>query len=230
MSTDATAIPPSEGFFDRTWRAVRGWFAPPKAVSDEEFAGVRAKTPAPTLWLYGKTQSGKTSIVRFLTGADDAEIGSGFRPCTRTSRIYPFPTEAAPVFTFLDTRGVDEPGYDPTEDLAAFGKQAHLILVTCRLTDFATGNLRQSLATIREANPRRPVLLVLTCLHEAYPQQQHPQPYPFTPFAPGGEGSKRRSSSPPSKKPSPGWSIASCRSTSPNPKKGSTTRPTAVRR
>src|SRR5262249_6436756 len=25
----------------------------------------------------------------------------------------------------------------------------------------------------------RPVLLLLTCLHEAYPQQQHPTPYPF---------------------------------------------------
>lgn len=180
----------SGNFLDRTWRAVRGLFVPSREASEAEFARVRAKTPAPMLWLYGKTQSGKTSLVRFLTGAEDAEIGSGFRPCTRTSRIYPFPTEAAPVFTFLDTRGVDEPGYDPAEDLAAFGQRAHLVVVTCRLTDFATANLRQALKTIRSANPRRPVLLVLTCLHEAYPQQQHPQPYPFLalPSPAGGEG------------------------------------------
>src|SRR5207237_9921783 len=30
-----------------------------------------------------------------------------------------------------------------------------------------------------EAQPARPVLLTLTCLHEAYPQQQHVRPYPF---------------------------------------------------
>ncbi|HEY1858767.1 MAG TPA: hypothetical protein VGG61_00320, partial [Gemmataceae bacterium] len=29
------------------------------------------------------------------------------------------------------------------------------------------------------AQPSRPIVLVLTCLHEAYPQQQHPEPYPF---------------------------------------------------
>src|SRR5262249_45571569 len=32
---------------------------------------------------------------------------------------------------------------------------------------------------VRAARPHRPVVLVLTCLHEAYPQQQHPLPYPF---------------------------------------------------
>ncbi len=34
------------------------------------------------------------------------------------------------------------------------------------------------LRTIRRSAPQAPVLLALTCLHEAYPQQQHP-PYPF---------------------------------------------------
>src|SRR4051794_12111322 len=77
---------------------------------------LRAKTPVPVFWLFGKTQSGKTSIIKFLTGADEAEIGQGFQPCTRYSRRYHFPTNEAPLLTFLDTRGVDEPGYDPKED------------------------------------------------------------------------------------------------------------------
>src|SRR5215471_175071 len=81
---------------------------------------LRRRTPVPVLWLYGKTQSGKTSLIKFLTGAEDAEIGHGFRPCTRFSRTYDFPTSEAPLLTFLDTRGVDEPGYDPAEDLAQF--------------------------------------------------------------------------------------------------------------
>src|SRR5262249_29498040 len=33
--------------------------------------------------------------------------------------------------------------------------------------------------TLRRNKPSRPVILTLTCLHDAYPQQQHPQPYPF---------------------------------------------------
>jgi uncharacterized protein (DUF697 family) len=196
--TDPTVNPVSGSRFDRAWRRVRNWARGESPTADQKLEQVRAKTPAPVLWLYGKTQSGKTSVVRFLTGATDAEIGNGFRPCTRHSRQYPFPTEDAPVFTFLDTRGVDEPGYDPAEEIAAFDAQAHLLIVTCRVTDFATGRLRETLKTVRDANPRRPVLLVLTCLHEAYPQQQHPQPYPFsgdlTPRLPlqSGEGEKNQ--------------------------------------
>src|SRR5580765_6249884 len=75
------------------------------------------ESPIPVFWLFGKTQSGKTSIIKYLTGADQAEIGQGFKPCTRFSRLYHFPTPEAPLMTFLDTRGVDEPGYDPREDL-----------------------------------------------------------------------------------------------------------------
>ncbi len=142
-------------------------------------AELRAKVPAPVFWLVGKTQSGKTSMIHHLTGADDAVIGSGFRPCTRTSRLYDFPAADAPLASFLDTRGVDEPGYDPAEDIAAFSDKAHVVVVTAKATDFAQGNVRAALGPIREANRSRPVLLALTCLHEAFPRQPHPQPYPF---------------------------------------------------
>jgi uncharacterized protein (DUF697 family) len=81
--------------------------------------------------------------------------------------------------TFLDTRGLDEPGYDPAEDLAQFNHQAHLVLVTVKALDHAQQNVLECARRAREAAPKRPVVLVLTCLHEGYPQQQHPQPYPF---------------------------------------------------
>lgn len=148
---------------------------------------LRAKMPAPVFWLLGKTQSGKTSIIRYLTGAEDAVIGSGFRPCTKTSRQYQFPAPEAPLLSFLDTRGVDEPGYDPTEDLAAFDPQAHVVIVTAKVTDFAQGNIRAALEPIRRANPSRPVILCLTCLNEAIPRQPHPVPYPFADLANGNE-------------------------------------------
>lgn len=53
----------------------------------------RQQQPVPVLWLLGKTQSGKTSLIRTLTGSPDADIGNGFRPCTRTARFYDFPAD-----------------------------------------------------------------------------------------------------------------------------------------
>ena len=140
---------------------------------------LRERLPVPVFWMFGKTQSGKTSVIKYLTGADRAEIGKGFQPCTRFSSLYQFPTPEAPLATFLDTRGLDEPGYDPAEDLARFNHEAHVVVVVVKVLDHAQENVIKHLRTLRQAQPRRPVVLVLTCLHEAYPQQQHPQPYPF---------------------------------------------------
>ena len=140
---------------------------------------LRERLPVPVFWLFGKTQSGKTSIVKYLTGADRAEIGKGFQPCTRYSSLYQFPTAEAPLATFLDTRGLDEPGYDPAEDLARFNDEAHVVVVVAKVMDHAQENVAKHLQALRRAQPRRPIVLVQTCLHEAYPQQQHPTPYPF---------------------------------------------------
>jgi uncharacterized protein (DUF697 family) len=161
---------------------LKSWFTPRhgEAELQKRLEQLRAKTPVPVFWLYGKTQSGKTSIIKFLTGADEAEIGQGFKPCTRFSRQYEFPTPEAPLLTFLDTRGVDEPGYDPREDLDRFDALAHVVVITVKLMDHALENLLEHFRPIRRSQPGRPVVLALTCLHEAYPQQQHPQPYPFS--------------------------------------------------
>jgi uncharacterized protein (DUF697 family) len=160
---------------------VRQLFGSPDRAAQlqAQLARLRDRTPVPVFWLFGKTQSGKTSVVKFLTGADDAEIGHGFQPCTRFSRVYQFPTAEAPLLSFLDTRGVDEPGYDPAEDLTRFDALAHVVVVTVKALDHAQENVLRHLRQIKQTRPSRPVLLVLTCLHEAYPQQQHPEPYPF---------------------------------------------------
>src|SRR5260370_39963394 len=84
-----------------------------EAQFQERLENVRQRAPVPVFWLFGKTQSGKTSLIKFLTGADDAEIGQGFKPCTRFSREYHFPTAEASLLTFLDTLGMEERGYDP---------------------------------------------------------------------------------------------------------------------
>jgi uncharacterized protein (DUF697 family) len=146
----------------------------------EKLQELRQQTPVPVFWLYGKTQSGKTSLIRYLTGAEDAEIGQGFRPTTRYSRLYQFPTADAPLVSFIDTRGVDEPGYDPREDLERFNEMAHVVIITTKVLDHALENLLKHFRPIRASKPGRPVVLCLTTLHEAYPQQQHPQRHEAT--------------------------------------------------
>lgn len=152
-------------------------------LSDEEFhrqqAEILKNAPLPVFWLFGKTGSGKTSIIRFLTGATDAAIGNGFQPQTQYSRQFDFPSVDYPVLRFLDTRGLGEAHYDPQEDIAAFSRSTHLLIVTVRVLDHALEQLLEPLRAIRKAAPHRPILLALTCLHEAYPRCQHPAPDPF---------------------------------------------------
>jgi uncharacterized protein (DUF697 family) len=169
----------------RLWQRARDlWSGPDREAELKPFLDrVRQLAPVPVFWLFGKTQSGKTSIVKSLTGAESAEIGKGFQPCTHFSRRYEFPTPEAPLLSFLDTRGLDEPGYDPAEDITRFNHEAHLVVVVVRALDHAQENVLRHLKTLRSARRNRPVVLVLTTLHEAYPQQQHPLPYSFDALA-----------------------------------------------
>ena len=139
---------------------------------------------APVVWLLGKVQSGKTSIIRAITQASDADIGDGFRPCTRTARLYAFPDDT-PVLRFLDTRGLGEVAYDPADDLAISEAAAHLIVVTMRATDPDQTAVRDALHRIRSRHPDWPIVVAQTTLHDAYPAGHgHTQPYPFDPHAP----------------------------------------------
>jgi uncharacterized protein (DUF697 family) len=144
-----------------------------------EAACGRALALAPVVWLIGKVQSGKTSIIRAITHSTDAEIGNGFRPSTRTARVYDFP-DTEPVLRFLDTRGLGEPGYDPAEDLAVSESSAHLILATMRAMDPRQDAVIEVLRLIRRRHPDWPVVVAQTSLHEAYPPGRgHTVPYPF---------------------------------------------------
>src|SRR5262249_51482228 len=122
----------------------------------ERLEHLRQRIPVPVFWLLGKTQSGKTSVIKYLTGADEAEIGQGFRPCTPTSREYQFPTPEAPLMSFVDPRGLDEPGYDPAPDIERFNSQAHVVIVTAKALDHAQENVLNPLRAIRSGQPGRP--------------------------------------------------------------------------
>src|SRR5262245_1382383 len=139
----------------------------------------QARRLAPLVWLVGKVQSGKTSIVRTLTGASDAEIGAGYRACTKTARIFDFPP-AAPIIRFLDTRGLGEVGYDPAADIAYGEDRAHLILAVVKALDGEQSGVVDAVRAARARQPEWPVVVAQTSLHEGYrPGQGHILPYPF---------------------------------------------------
>lgn len=119
-----------------------------------------AAPPVPVVWLLGKTGAGKSSLVRAMTGASAAEIGNGFVPCTRTSLAFDYPP-AEPVMRFLDTRGLGEIAYDPTEDLAACHDAAHVLVVLARLDDPVQGAVAEALLLARRGR-KLPALLVHT--------------------------------------------------------------------
>ncbi len=164
------------------WRRLREALLKPQVISaalDAALREARARQPLPVLWLVGKAQAGKTSIIRALTGSETAEIGNGFQPCTRTARFYDFPTEA-PVVRFLDTRGLGEVAYDPTEDIRYCEAQAHLALGVMKATDIRQDAVFEVLRAVRRRHPEWPVLIAQTGLHEAYPPGgEHLLPYPY---------------------------------------------------
>lgn len=166
------------------WESFKNTFLSP-SVDDVELGRrldqIRQDLPAPVFWLLGKTQSGKTAIVRALTGHEKAQIGNGFQPCTRYSRIYHFPDDDDCLMRFLDTRGLGEIDYDAGEDIKIFSSQTHVLIVVMKAMDHAQMAVIDSLKLILAERPDWSVIVAQTCLHEGYSgtQDQHIEPYPF---------------------------------------------------
>lgn len=166
------------------WKSLKNILLSP-SVNETELSRrllqIRQNLPAPVFWLLGKTQSGKTAIIRALTGHEQARIGNGFQPCTRYSRIYHFPDEEDCLMRFLDTRGIGEVDYDAREDIEVFSRQTHVLIVVMKAMDHAQKSVIDTLKTIVAEKPNWPVIVSQTCLHEGYaePPDQHIEPYPF---------------------------------------------------
>ena len=169
-------------WFGSFWRLLSERVLSPKVDSveiDEKLRRAKAAAPKPVIWLLGKTQSGKSSIIRAMTGSSEAEVGNGFRPCTRTARLYAFPSDEECLIRFLDTRGLGEANYDPADDIAYCQQQAHLLMVVVRGMDHAYAAVLDAVKKIRKAKPRWPVIVVQTALHDGYPRGAGHPPYPY---------------------------------------------------
>lgn len=165
--------------WDSVRDAVLKTAAAPSPATDHNVAELAAKT-APVVWLIGKVQSGKSSIVRALTNVGAVEIGQGYKPCTKTAAVFDFPA-SAPVIRFLDTRGLGEAGYDPTADISFHETQAHVILVVMKALDPDQAIVVDVARRAREKHPNWPMVVAHTTLHEAYaPKESHCLPYPYS--------------------------------------------------
>jgi uncharacterized protein (DUF697 family) len=173
------------GLLDRLWKAVSDILFGGSGVgvgvpAGSEHTRARAQSNALVVWLVGKTGAGKTAIVATLTGDTRAEVGQGFKPCTRTSAFYDVPNEA-PVLRFLDTRGLGEADYDPTGDIAWCEDQSHVLLAVMQVSDPVQQEVLGVLQAARSRHPNWPLVVAQTGLHRLYPPgMRHPAPYPYT--------------------------------------------------
>src|SRR5262249_59845723 len=87
--TEGATLPPGEA--SPMLKKVKALFstAGRDAQTRERLEQLRERVPVPVFWLFGKTQSGKTSIIKYLTGAESAAIGDGLPPSPPLSRPNP---------------------------------------------------------------------------------------------------------------------------------------------
>lgn len=178
---------------DRLAKLVVQWFTVDEAQVSEILQEVRAKLPTTEALLIGKPQAGKSSIIRGLTGVSAEIVGQGFRPHTQHTQRYNYPSVDLPLLIFTDTVGLGDVNQNTQAiiqelvgDLDEATQRARVLILTVKINDFATDTLRQIAQQLRQRYPELPCLLVVTCLHEAYPNgvDNHPTyPPPFEPIA-----------------------------------------------
>ncbi len=172
---------------DQVTQRMLKWFVVDETQVANILEKIRAELPTTEAWLIGKPQSGKSSVVRGLTGVSADIIGQGFRPHTQHTQRYAYPSADLPLLLFTDTVGLGDVARDVEsiiqelqEDLTQPARGARILLVTIKVNDFAVDSLYQILSKIRAQSQTIPVVLVVTCLHELYPAGNEHSPYPPT--------------------------------------------------
>jgi uncharacterized protein (DUF697 family)/predicted GTPase len=161
---------------------------------------VRQSLPTTEAILVGKPQTGKSSIVRALTGVSSDIIGQGYRPHTQHTQRYSFPNDELPLLQFTDTVGLGDGRQEtdavvqeliatiaipaanipatnsPAAPATDFKHSAKVMILTVKITDFATASLRSIAQQLRQQKPHLPCILAITCLHNRYPAswENHP--------------------------------------------------------
>ncbi|MEM9670491.1 MAG: GTPase [Pseudomonadota bacterium] len=172
-------------FFSKFWAKITEEIFRDDAKSESERGGLENGASAttagdiPVIWLLGKTGAGKTSVVSALTGDPKAEIGPGFKPCTRFTSVYSVPPDE-PCIQFLDTTGLGEVDYDPTDDIENCESQSHILMPVMRVDDDLQVEVISIIREIRRRNRQLPIVVAQSCLHRlCSPTQPRPAEYIF---------------------------------------------------
>ena len=165
---------------------IQQWFTVSDSQIAEILTTIRAELPTTEALLIGKPQTGKSSIVRGLTGVSAEIVGQGFRPHTQNTERYFYPSSDLPLLVFTDTVGLGDISQETDtliqeliNDLQTETNRARVFILTVKINDFATDTLCQIITKLRQQFPNIPCLLVVTSLHEIYPlnTENHPD-YP----------------------------------------------------
>lgn len=151
---------------NRVAQTVIQWFTVNETQIAEILETVRSELPTTEALLLGKPQAGKSSIVRGLTGVSAEIVGQGFRPHTQYTQRYAYPTDDLPLLIFTDTVGLGDVTQntqtliqDLTQELEEKASRARILILTVKITDFATDTLRQIAQQLRQQHPEIPCLL-----------------------------------------------------------------------
>jgi uncharacterized protein (DUF697 family) len=101
-------LPGVEQAVEKALAKLTGWFTVDEDQATAILTRLRAELPTTEVWLVGKPQTGKSSIVRALTGVGAEIVGQGFRPHTAHTQRYSYPTADVPLLIFTDTVGLGE--------------------------------------------------------------------------------------------------------------------------
>jgi uncharacterized protein (DUF697 family)/GTP-binding protein EngB required for normal cell division len=141
-------------FFTKVLDAIN-----PNENSDLNKGSQKWEQQLPTIWLLGKTGAGKSSIIEALTNNSSVEIGNGFSPCTTSSKHYDYPADE-PILRFLDTRGLSEINYNPSEDIELCQKSSHALIVVMKVDEVEQSDVLDALRKIKKIGGIEHLLVV----------------------------------------------------------------------
>ncbi len=140
-------------YWSRIWELIE------RQGKGEEPPAAEEDVALPTIWLLGKPGAGKSTFIRLMTGISEIEIGNGYEPCTRHSRLFRYPA-AEPVLQFMDTAGIGEEGFDLSGELASNSGPGNAVIAVVRIDDPAIGDLCAAVRSVRNAHPRIHIVVV----------------------------------------------------------------------
>ena len=140
-------------FWDRVWSSIK---AEREGTADKP--SVKADPALPAIWLLGKAGSGKSSIIRLMTGDGGIAVGNGYEPCTQETSEIRFPQDE-PVLRFMDTKGVCGAACEVVGQVNASAAAGDVIIAVARLDDPAQGDLCEAVDALLNARSRRSVIV-----------------------------------------------------------------------